>query len=105
MAYKDLLVVVDSEPRSRDRMVIAAALAERLRAHLVGLYVAANPEPPGRLDYFNSDAPLLGPLYRDIEELIAPRPKEHGFFSRTSSVGNRYPPSGGWPREIPLKLR
>lgn len=68
MAYKDLLVVLDASPRSRDRIVLAAALAERFGAHLVGLYVTVGLEPPGRLDYFNSDMPLLGPLYRDIEE-------------------------------------
>jgi nucleotide-binding universal stress UspA family protein len=68
MAYKDLLVVLDAEPRSHERIVVAAALAERYGAHLVGLYVTPAAEPPGRLDYFNSDMPLLGPLYRDIEE-------------------------------------
>jgi len=68
MGYKDLLVVLDAAPPSRDRIVVAAALAERFGAHLVGLYVTPAAEPPGRLDYFNSDLPLLGPLYRDIEE-------------------------------------
>jgi len=38
MAYKDLLVVLDCESRWRDRIVVAAALAERFGAHLVGLY-------------------------------------------------------------------
>ena len=73
MAYKDLLVVLDADPPSRDRIVVAAALAERFGAHLVGLYVTPAAEPPGRLDYFNSDLPLFGPLYRDIEE-ERPRP-------------------------------
>jgi len=68
MAYKDLLVVLDCESRSRDRIVVAAALAERFGAHLVGLYVAVNPDLPGRQYYFN--APLLGPLYRDVEEFV-----------------------------------
>ena len=66
MGYKDMLVVLDADPRVRDRIALAAALAERFAAHLVGLYVAA--EPPGRLEYFNSDAPLFGPVYRDTEE-------------------------------------
>jgi nucleotide-binding universal stress UspA family protein len=70
MAYKDLLVVLDENPRSRERIVVAAALAERFGAHLVGLYVTVGREPPGRLDYFNSDAALFRPLYRDIEENI-----------------------------------
>jgi nucleotide-binding universal stress UspA family protein len=70
MAYKDLLVVLDEDQRSRDRLVLAAVLAQRYGAHLVGLYVTVGREPPGRLDYFNSDMPLLGPLYRDVEEKI-----------------------------------
>ena len=70
MAYKDLLVVLDEDQQSRNRLVLAAALAQRFGAHLVGLYVAAGREPLGRFDFFNSDAPLLGPLYRDIEEKI-----------------------------------
>ena len=70
MAYKDLLVILDEDQQSRDRMVLAAALAQRFGAHLVGLYVMVGREPRGRLDYFNSDNPLLGPLYRDIEEKI-----------------------------------
>jgi nucleotide-binding universal stress UspA family protein len=60
--------VLDADPQSRDRILMAAALAERFGAHLVGLYVKVSREPPGRFEYFNSDAPLLGPLYRDIEE-------------------------------------
>ena len=39
MAYKDLLVVLDEDQRSRDRLVLAAVLAQRYGAHLVGLYV------------------------------------------------------------------
>lgn len=68
MAYKDLLVVLDADPQSGDRIRVAATLAERFGAHLVGLYVMASREPPGRFDYFNSDAPLFGPLYPDIEK-------------------------------------
>lgn len=65
MGYKDMLVVLDGHPRDQDRIALAAELAGRFGAHLTGLYVVA--EPPGRLDYFNRDAPLFGPLYRDVE--------------------------------------
>ena len=44
MAYKDLLVVLDADPRSRDRILPSAALAERFDAHLVGLYITRVPE-------------------------------------------------------------
>lgn len=44
MGYKDLLVVLDADPRSRERILLAAALAERFDAHLVGLYIAGAAE-------------------------------------------------------------
>lgn len=68
MAYKDLLVVLDEDPRSRERAVMAAALAERFGAHLVGLYVMFGREPPGRFDKFNGYIPLSRSVYRDFEE-------------------------------------
>jgi nucleotide-binding universal stress UspA family protein len=38
MAYRDLLVVLDSEPRARQRLLLAADLAERFDAYVtVGL--------------------------------------------------------------------
>lgn len=40
MAYKDLLVIVDDDPRTRERVSHAADLAERFGAHLAGLYVS-----------------------------------------------------------------
>jgi nucleotide-binding universal stress UspA family protein len=70
MAYKDLLVVLDSDPQSCARLLLAIGLAERFDAHLVGLYVPGDAMPPGRLDYFNSGAPLFGSLYRDVEAKI-----------------------------------
>jgi nucleotide-binding universal stress UspA family protein len=40
MAYKDLLVIVDDDPRTRERVSHAADLAERFGAHLAGLCVS-----------------------------------------------------------------
>jgi nucleotide-binding universal stress UspA family protein len=65
MAYKDLLVLLDAEPPARARVELAAALAERFAAHLVGLYVTATPGLPSRFGRFNPD--LLEPLYPEIE--------------------------------------
>lgn len=42
MAYKDLLVVLDADQSSRERMSYAAALAARFEAHLCGLYVTVS---------------------------------------------------------------
>jgi nucleotide-binding universal stress UspA family protein len=50
MAYKDLLVIVDDDPRARERVSHAADLAERFDAHLTGLCVSSisAPEMPQR---------------------------------------------------------
>jgi hypothetical protein len=49
MSYKDLLVVLDSEAPARGRIDLAAALAERFAAHLVGLYPLPVPQRPREL--------------------------------------------------------
>jgi len=56
MAYKDLLVVVDSSAAAPERLRIAAELAERFDAHLAGLYVAraSRPEQPEAQDQARS---------------------------------------------------
>src|SRR4029077_14585619 len=53
MSYKDLLVVLDSDAASRGRIDLAAVLAERCAAHLVGLYSLPVPEMPRHLGYFD----------------------------------------------------
>jgi len=69
MTYKTLLVVLDENARSHERLAMAATLAERYEAHLVGLYAAVGREQ-GRFDQFNADAPLFRPIYEDIETRI-----------------------------------
>ncbi|HKM73021.1 MAG TPA: universal stress protein [Stellaceae bacterium] len=66
MSYKDLLVVLDSGTASRGRIELAAALAERFAAHLVGLYPLAVPEAPRHLGYY--DPALLDPFFRELRE-------------------------------------
>ena len=69
MGFKDILVALDTAPAARGRIELAAALAERFGAHLIGLHttVAAHaPRERGYFDYF--DQSLLDPLYRDFEE-------------------------------------
>jgi nucleotide-binding universal stress UspA family protein len=44
MTYKDLLVVLDAGARTRERVALAARLAERFEAHLAGLFVTIGPE-------------------------------------------------------------
>jgi nucleotide-binding universal stress UspA family protein len=66
MSYKDLLVVLDSDKASRGRMELAAALAERYAAHLVGLYPLPIPEAPRHFGYY--DPALLDPFFRELRE-------------------------------------
>jgi nucleotide-binding universal stress UspA family protein len=66
MSYKDLLVVLDSAADTRGRIELAADLAERFGAHLVGLYPVPRPEMPGRGGY--ADLAVLEPVYREWRE-------------------------------------
>lgn len=64
MSYKDLLVVLDSEAPARRRIDLAAALAERFEAHLVGLYPLPIPEAPRHFGYY--DPALLDPFFGEL---------------------------------------
>ena len=64
MSYKDLVVVLDYEAAARRRIEIAAALAERFAAHLVGLYPVPIPQAPPSFGYY--DPALLGPFFEDL---------------------------------------
>lgn len=66
MSYKDLLVVLDSEASSRGRIEVAAMLAERFTAHIVGLYPLAISEAARHFGYY--DPALLDPFFRELQE-------------------------------------
>jgi nucleotide-binding universal stress UspA family protein len=66
MSYKDLLVVLGPDTASRGRIALAAALAERFAAHLVGLYPLPVAEVPRHFAYY--DPALLDPFFRDLRE-------------------------------------
>ena len=66
MSYKDLLVVLDAEPTARECTDLAAALAERFSAHLVGLYPLPTPQMPRHFGYY--DPALLDPLFVELRE-------------------------------------
>lgn len=61
-----MLVVLDAAPTARERIDLAAALAERCGAHLVGLYPLPTPRPPRHLVYY--DPALLDPLFAQLRE-------------------------------------
>jgi nucleotide-binding universal stress UspA family protein len=62
MTYKTILVHLDEDPRRKERLALAAALAGRLDAHLVGLFALGSARIPS---YALAEA---GPVIRDIEE-------------------------------------
>src|ERR1700740_1269330 len=64
MSYKDLLVVLDTDPSARVRVKIAAALPDRFAAHLVGLYPVPMPEAPRHFGYY--DPALLNPFFEEL---------------------------------------
>jgi nucleotide-binding universal stress UspA family protein len=66
MSYKDLLVVLDCATDTQGRIELAAGLAERFSAHLVGLYAVPSPELPRRAGY--ADLAVLEPVYREWRE-------------------------------------
>lgn len=69
MGFRDILVALDTAAPARRRIELAAELAERFDAHLIGLHtsIAADaPQTRGYFDYF--DRSLLDPLYREFAE-------------------------------------
>src|SRR5215813_9603940 len=85
MSYKDLLVVLDSEMAARGRIDLAAALAERFTAHLVGLYPLPVPQRPRELGYF--DPALLDPFFHELQEQArAAADKVHEQFEHVARL-------------------
>jgi nucleotide-binding universal stress UspA family protein len=59
-----LLVVLDSDASARGRIELAAMLAERFAAHLVGLYPVPMSGPPLHFGYY--DPALLDPFFEEL---------------------------------------
>jgi len=69
MGFKDILVALDNAPPARGRIELAASLAERFAAHLIGLHTTVAAHAPRTRGYFDTfDQSLLDPLYRDFAE-------------------------------------
>jgi nucleotide-binding universal stress UspA family protein len=69
MGFKDILVALDTAGPARGRVELAAALAERFAAHLIGLHTTLPAEAPRRHGYFDYfDRSLLDPLYQEYEQ-------------------------------------
>jgi nucleotide-binding universal stress UspA family protein len=68
MGFKDILVAVDAAPPARGRVELAASLAARFAAHLIGLHTGAGVEMPSRRGA--ADEQLLGPLFRQFDDRL-----------------------------------
>lgn len=67
MAFKDILVSLDTTPAARLRLDLAADLARRFDAHLVGLHTTLAVGAAQDHGYFEVfDRSILEPLYRDF---------------------------------------
>ena len=94
MGFKDILVVLDATPAGRGRAELAASLAERFNAHLVGLHTSVTLSEP-RLGYFEFfHRPLLEPLYREFSEKM----REQAEAARTmfEEIAQRRALSAEW---------
>ncbi len=92
---KDILVALDTAPPARRRIELAAALAERFDAHLIGLYAtmaAPLPRHRGYFEYF--DRSLLEPLYRELAERM--RAEADEARSLFEEIGSRHRLSVEW---------
>jgi len=83
------------------RIAIAAGLAERFGAHLVGLYVNAAPVPTNRLGYY--DPALLDATFRDdIERERRAEERVRGSFEdavRRRTLSAEWRSASGYPSE------
>lgn len=105
MGFKDILVALDTAPAARRRIELAARLAERFGAHLIGLYSALAAEAPPRRGYFEHfDQSLVEPLYRDHREKMriaaeATRQLFEGTANRLG-VSAEWRTASGYPSEV-----
>jgi nucleotide-binding universal stress UspA family protein len=105
MGFKDILVALDSAPAVRGRIELAAALAERFGAHLIGLHAALPVEAPRRRGYFDYfDHSLLDPLYREYrEKMQAGAERAQSLFEEIAQrhgVSAEWRTAAGYPSEI-----
>jgi len=108
MSYKDLLVVLDSAADTPGRMTLAAALAERFSAHLVGLYPIPSIELPSRAGY--ADLAALEPVYCEWRERALEQAEElhQGFehAARLRGLSTEWRASAdGWEADPALHAR
>jgi nucleotide-binding universal stress UspA family protein len=104
MGFKDILVALDAGAAARRRVELAAALAQRFEAHLVGVYATLALGPPRSSGYFEYfDRSLLEPLYREFDEKMrAEAEASRQFFEDTArrlGLSAEWRLASGYPSE------
>jgi nucleotide-binding universal stress UspA family protein len=92
MQFKDILVGLDTAPAARGRIELAASLAARCEAHLIGLHTRISAELSTRRGYF--DQAILDPLYLDFEEKL--RAEAEVTRLLFEEIAGRYGVSAEW---------
>ena len=94
MGFKTILVTVDTAPTVRGRVELAANLAERFNAHLVGLQTSISSDAPqtrGYFEYFNRS---LDAFHEEFAERIqAEAAAAHSLFEE---ITTRHSLSAEW---------
>jgi nucleotide-binding universal stress UspA family protein len=99
MAYKNLVVVLDADQSSRERISYAAALAARFDAHLVGLYLTVSSLK--RDEYALLDIGVLDmSFFRDPAESRAESEKTRALFEEVTAregISAEWRTASGYP--------
>lgn len=95
MGYKEILVSVDTAPAGAARLDLAAALAERFAAHLIGLHTSLMPLLPPSGGYFDHfDRSLIDELYGEFSDRL--REREEAARSLFESVTEKRRLAAEW---------
>lgn len=98
MGYKDVLVTLDSAPSSRARIELAAGLAERFSAHLVGLHHSLSPDAPFAPGYFEYFNPSFDAVNEQLAEQI--RAEEAAMRGVFEEIAFRHSLSAEWRQDV-----
>ena len=105
MVFKDLLVLLDGDETARERIAVAAALAARFDAHLIGLYATLLPERASEVDEFALiDFGLLNVPYRQAQTAVREdADRVRGLFEGIAarhSVSAEWRFASGYPADL-----
>jgi nucleotide-binding universal stress UspA family protein len=86
MGFKDILVAIDAAPSAAGRIELAAGLAERFGAHLVGLHNSISLDAPQARGYFGYFNRSLDSFHQEFaERLRAEQTAARDFFEASAS--------------------